>query len=146
MGRRDLHLKGGVSRLRHIDMHSLSNSALFAVHHALRLELTPLASARLRYPEISSLGFYINWWVQRPDFLCIALLLSHCMLMTYPLRKMKFSILLVVHILATYVHCDASDYLEQAVKLMEESPLLDTHIDLPQIIRSLSKSLVFLRG
>lgn len=35
---------------------------------------------------------------------------------------------------------DASDYLEQAIKLMEESPLIDTHIDLPQIFRSLRKS------
>ncbi len=35
---------------------------------------------------------------------------------------------------------DAGSFLDQAVQLMEESPLLDTHIDLPQIIRSLSKS------
>ena len=27
---------------------------------------------------------------------------------------------------------------EQAIELMEEFPLLDTHIDLPQILRSLS--------
>jgi hypothetical protein len=32
----------------------------------------------------------------------------------------------------------ASSLHEQAIRLMEEFPLLDTHIDLPQIIRSLS--------
>jgi hypothetical protein len=31
-------------------------------------------------------------------------------------------------------------YREQALKLLEESPLVDTHVDLPQIIRSLGKS------
>ncbi len=30
-------------------------------------------------------------------------------------------------------------YYEQAVKLMEGSPLIDTHIDLLQVIRSLSR-------
>jgi hypothetical protein len=33
----------------------------------------------------------------------------------------------------------ASTY-QHAIKLMEESPLIDSHIDLPQILRSLSKS------
>lgn len=42
--------------------------------------------------------------------------------------------------LTSVVQCDASDFLDQAIKLMEESPLLDTHIDLPQIIRSLRMS------
>jgi hypothetical protein len=32
----------------------------------------------------------------------------------------------------------ASTY-EHAIRLMEESPLIDSHIDLPQILRSLSK-------
>lgn len=32
----------------------------------------------------------------------------------------------------------AGGFHEHAIKLMEESPLIDTHIDLPQIIRSLS--------
>jgi hypothetical protein len=32
----------------------------------------------------------------------------------------------------------ASTY-QHAIKLMEESPLIDSHIDLPQILRSLSK-------
>lgn len=31
------------------------------------------------------------------------------------------------------------DYYDQAIKLMESSPLIDTHVDLPQIIRSLSR-------
>lgn len=31
---------------------------------------------------------------------------------------------------------------EHAIGLMEESPLIDSHIDLPQILRSLSKSSV----
>jgi hypothetical protein len=30
-------------------------------------------------------------------------------------------------------------FLERAIKLMEESPLVDTHIDLLQIVRSLSR-------
>ena len=33
---------------------------------------------------------------------------------------------------------NASEFLQDAIQLMEEFPLLDTHIDLPQIIRSLS--------
>ncbi|KAK5682086.1 hypothetical protein LTS10_005211 [Elasticomyces elasticus] len=37
------------------------------------------------------------------------------------------------------VRSGADDCLEQAIALMEESPLLDTHIDLPQIIRSLHR-------
>jgi hypothetical protein len=32
---------------------------------------------------------------------------------------------------------DASTHLDHAIKLMSENPLIDTHIDLPQIIRSL---------
>jgi hypothetical protein len=40
----------------------------------------------------------------------------------------------------------ASTY-EHAIRLMEESPLIDSHIDLPQILRSLSKfSVEFSRG
>lgn len=30
-------------------------------------------------------------------------------------------------------------YLEQAIRLMNDTPLIDTHVDLPQIIRSLCK-------
>lgn len=35
---------------------------------------------------------------------------------------------------------DADEFLDQAIQLMEETPLLDTHIDLPQIVRSLCKN------
>lgn len=54
---------------------------------------------------------------------------------------MWLSYLLLIHVfLAVLVQGrnNAGEFLEQAIKLMEESPLLDTHIDLPQIIRSLS--------
>ena len=39
--------------------------------------------------------------------------------------------------LISAVQSAASDFLDQAIELMESNPLLDTHIDLPQIIRSL---------
>ncbi|OAG43822.1 hypothetical protein AYO21_02049 [Fonsecaea monophora] len=49
-------------------------------------------------------------------------------------------VLSVIPLLATSLAQSSADgFLEQAVKLMEESPLLDTHIDLPQIIRSLNR-------
>lgn len=32
-----------------------------------------------------------------------------------------------------------TDLYDRAVKLMESSPLIDTHVDLPQVLRSLSK-------
>lgn len=34
----------------------------------------------------------------------------------------------------------SSPLYERAISLMKESPLIDTHIDLPQVIRSLGKS------
>ncbi|KAK4939920.1 hypothetical protein LTR10_019879 [Elasticomyces elasticus] len=58
---------------------------------------------------------------------------------------MRFSVLLFTLLtgLAPLVECfgDAFEngFRDQAIKLMEESPLLDTHIDLPQIIRSLNR-------
>ncbi|RVX67415.1 hypothetical protein B0A52_08768 [Exophiala mesophila] len=41
--------------------------------------------------------------------------------------------------LISAVQSAASDFLDQAIELMESNPLLDTHIDLPQIIRSLHR-------
>lgn len=35
---------------------------------------------------------------------------------------------------------DQSPFYEQAIATMEKSPLIDTHVDLPQIIRSLGGS------
>ncbi len=52
--------------------------------------------------------------------------------------KMQLVYLLLCHILTSFVQSGAGNFLDQAIKLMAESPLLDTHIDLPQIIRSLS--------
>ena len=49
--------------------------------------------------------------------------------------------LFLVQICAALVASNADGFLDEAIKLMEESPLLDTHIDLPQIIRSLSMKL-----
>jgi hypothetical protein len=51
--------------------------------------------------------------------------------------NMRVPLLLLFHALLSQVHSDATDYLDEARALMEESPLLDTHIDLPQIFRSL---------
>jgi membrane dipeptidase len=54
---------------------------------------------------------------------------------------MLFAALLLIFGFIAFAESAASDadsFLDQAVKLMEESPLVDTHIDLPQIIRSLS--------
>ena len=48
---------------------------------------------------------------------------------------------LCFHAMAGAAAGSASDYLEQAIQLMEESPLVDTHIDLPQIFRSLREAL-----
>jgi hypothetical protein len=48
------------------------------------------------------------------------------------------AIVLFLGLLTAFVEGSGGDYHDQAIKLMEESPLLDTHIDLPQIIRSLS--------
>lgn len=53
---------------------------------------------------------------------------------------MKFQTLLLLGFCTSAARCHASEYIDQAIKLMEASPLLDTHIDLPQIIRSLRKS------
>ena len=51
---------------------------------------------------------------------------------------MRLAAWLCIHALASCAAAgSAIDYLEQAIELMEESPLLDTHIDLPQIFRSL---------
>ena len=52
--------------------------------------------------------------------------------------KMQLAALLLIHILIPSVESSGINFFDQAIKLMEESPLLDTHIDLPQIIRSLS--------
>jgi membrane dipeptidase len=55
--------------------------------------------------------------------------------------KMLFAAWLLIFGFIAFAESAASDadsFLNQAVKLMEESPLVDTHIDLPQIIRSLS--------
>lgn len=58
--------------------------------------------------------------------------------------KMRLTVLLLLHIFLAALlvegRNDAGEFLGQAIKLMEESPLLDTHIDLPQIIRSLCKN------
>lgn len=50
---------------------------------------------------------------------------------------MRFTDILQILMLASSVRGIAADFVDKAIKLMEESPLLDTHIDLPQIIRSL---------
>jgi hypothetical protein len=61
------------------------------------------------------------------------------------LVKMRLTALLLLQIFLSALlvqgRNDAAEFLDQAIKLMEESPLLDTHIDLPQIIRSLCKNL-----
>ncbi|KAL2418243.1 Dipeptidase 1 [Exophiala dermatitidis] len=41
--------------------------------------------------------------------------------------------------LGSIASCSSSDFLAQAVRLMEESPLIDTHVDLPQVMRSLGR-------
>lgn len=41
---------------------------------------------------------------------------------------------------AGYASANSASTYEHAIRLMEESPLIDSHIDLPQILRSLSKS------
>lgn len=51
--------------------------------------------------------------------------------------KMRLVAFLLINILTPLALGSASDYHDQAVELLEKSPLLDTHIDLPQIIRSL---------
>ena len=52
---------------------------------------------------------------------------------------MKISIVLGLTI-AGLVYSDSADpYYARAIELMRKTPLLDTHIDLPQIIRSLGK-------
>ena len=51
---------------------------------------------------------------------------------------MQFLTWLLSGLLTSLVASSATDYLPQAIALMEQSPLLDTHIDLLQIIRSLS--------
>jgi hypothetical protein len=43
--------------------------------------------------------------------------------------------------LVSSVRCVDVNYTAKAIALMKESPLIDTHIDLPQIIRSLRASL-----
>jgi hypothetical protein len=50
---------------------------------------------------------------------------------------MRFLSLLLLQTLLSQVNSDATDYLDEAKALLAESPLLDTHIDLPQIFRSL---------
>ncbi|CAM1507788.1 Fc.00g046360.m01.CDS01 [Cosmosporella sp. VM-42] len=51
---------------------------------------------------------------------------------------MYFNTLLICQVL-TRLAQGATTFYDQAVELMEEFPLLDTHIDLPQIIRSLNR-------
>jgi uncharacterized membrane protein YeaQ/YmgE (transglycosylase-associated protein family) len=46
---------------------------------------------------------------------------------------------LIATIVAGCVGAASASIYEHAIRLMEESPLIDSHIDLPQILRSLSK-------
>jgi hypothetical protein len=47
---------------------------------------------------------------------------------------------IIAAVAASCVSAAAAFTHEHAIRLMEESPLIDSHIDLPQILRSLSKS------
>jgi hypothetical protein len=59
--------------------------------------------------------------------------------------KRALSLLTAVTFAPRLVHGrgSADGFLARAIKLMEESPLVDTHIDLLQIVRSLSKMIPF---
>lgn len=60
--------------------------------------------------------------------------------------NMKLAIVPLFAALCGQVSAAHDTYYERAIKLMEANPLVDTHIDLPQIIRSLSKPDALMRS